>query len=593
MKQNVKILAALLLLSVIAFTKMSCKKTDTQQQETIDNKLIVEKFFKNSDNVNSSVQRVVNELKAKQATNSKFIENLVAKNGYAVWNKTVTKVKGSNLNFAKNSTNSNDTLVIIPLVQDSATTVGAYIEAHLTDSVQMGLHQKANYKNYAYGVIDASVNNAEKFAYEFMILDKRVFNHTKFKILDSLLFKHAFNSNTTSTTKQFMYLKINPINTNANGKLLFAASDEEDPCLEIWYNPNGDGCNCDGDEYFDHYEGNCDTGGGGDDGGGFGWGFGGGGGFGDGGGLGTGGGGTGGGTGGGGGAPTGGGGSGGGGGGTGGGGSGGGGGGWVPVTYIMPESHWEIWNQMDAEDNMDNAGMNCQGTKMRGNINFQGTLEHWLIQLDYMNMVPAAVAEYQIPGASVTGSGYPGRADLANQTTGELFEIKPEGTGVLTGPPELAHYITKANTGCPLPSGQVWKGGSNYPLIRVLANPKTPLGYLQVRMLPSSPGILLYQPITFQPVGAPAPVPVTFAGRLKELVEKLKADMSNFKSIISEYLSQNPDLVTYLKAAAFTAAVAIIVGTIVEDICSGGWGIFDDFQHFSLAYKIVRFAWAL
>jgi hypothetical protein len=590
MKQSVKLLGVLLLLSVITFTKMSCKKTDTQQpQETIDGKLIVEKFFRNTDNLEPSVQRVVNELKNKQAKNAKFIENLVAKNGYAVWNKTVSKVKGSSSKLARNATNSNDTLVIIPLVQDSANNVGAYIEAHVTDSVQMGLHQKANYKNYAYGVINASVNNAEKFAYEFMILDKRVFNHTKFKILDSSLFKHAYNTNTgSSTTKQFRYLKINSTSTNASGRLLFAEDDEEDPCLEIWYNPNGDQCNCDGDEYFDHYEGNCDDGGGGGD-GGFGWGFGGGGGFGDGSGLGTGGGGTGG------GGPTGGGG-GSGGGGTGGGGGGtGGGGGWIPVTYIMPESHVEIWNQIKAEDDMDNAGMNCQGTKMRGNINFQGTLEHWLIQLDYMNMVPAAVSEYQIPGASVTGSGYPGRADIANQTTGELFEIKPDGTGIFTGPPELAHYITKANAGCPLPAGQVWKAGYSYPSGRILLNPRSPNSYIQAVTSPTNSGVILYKPITTQPIGAPAPVPVTFAGRLKELVEKLKADMANFESIISEYLSkpENVALLNYIKGAALTAAVAVIVGTIIEDICTGGWGILDDFQHFVLAYKIVRFAWAL
>jgi hypothetical protein len=54
--------------------------------------------------------------------------------------------------------------------------------------------------------------------------------------------------------------------------------------------------------------------------------------------------------------------------------------------------------------------------------------------------------------------------------------------------------------------------------------------------------------------------------------------MSKFKETIAEYLKDNPDLVTYLKGAAIGAAVAIVVGTIVEDFLTAGAGILDDWQ---------------
>jgi hypothetical protein len=69
--------------------------------------------------------------------------------------------------------------------------------------------------------------------------------------------------------------------------------------------------------------------------------------------------------------------------------------------------------------------------------------------------------------------------------------------------------------------------------------------------------------------------------------------MSEFKRIISEYMNENPDLVNYLKGAAIGAAIGIIVGTIIEDFATLGGGIADDLASFTLAYKIVRFAWTL
>jgi hypothetical protein len=49
----------------------------------------------------------------------------------------------------------------------------------------------------------------------------------------------------------------------------------------------------------------------------------------------------------------------------------------------------------------------------------------------------------------------------------------------------------------------------------------------------------------------------------------------------------------YLKAAAYGAATAIVVGTIVEDFLTVGVGIADDWASFTLAYRLVRVARSL
>jgi hypothetical protein len=52
-------------------------------------------------------------------------------------------------------------------------------------------------------------------------------------------------------------------------------------------------------------------------------------------------------------------------------------------------------------------------------------------------------------------------------------------------------------------------------------------------------------------------------------------------------------LVTYIKTAAIGAGVAIVVGTILEDIITAGAGIADDWACFVLSYRIIRFALTL
>lgn len=90
----------------------------------------------------------------------------------------------------------------------------------------------------------------------------------------------------------------------------------------------------------------------------------------------------------------------------------------------------------------------------------------------------------------------------------------------------------------------------------------------------------------------PISVPQNVLDQLKNRIKKLKDGVAEADKIISEFFAHNPTLLNYIKAAAIGAGVAIIVGTIVEDILTGGVGILDDWASFALAYRIIRFALA-
>lgn len=88
-------------------------------------------------------------------------------------------------------------------------------------------------------------------------------------------------------------------------------------------------------------------------------------------------------------------------------------------------------------------------------------------------------------------------------------------------------------------------------------------------------------------------MPVSVVDKLKHLIDRLKQNFDKADIIIAEYLRQNPELVNYLKTAAIGAGVAIVVGTILEDVITAGAGIADDWACFVLSYRIIRFAAAL
>lgn len=196
--------------------------------------------------------------------------------------------------------------------------------------------------------------------------------------------------------------------------------------------------------------------------------------------------------------------------------------------------------------------------------------------------------EYKIPNAGAT-MGIPGYADIVNTTTGEIFEIKPPSS-IQQGASEVANYVTKANAFCA--NGVPYRPGSNFSTV-VLPYFTKPGKGMKVSLEPG--GVLKYEPVDSRPSPVILPVPQAVTDRLKSLIRKLVEHPDFAEYQIREFFSDsaNAQLKDALKTAVKGAGIAVVVGTIVEDVLSGGLGLMDDIVHFTMAYRAIRFAIAL
>lgn len=244
-------------------------------------------------------------------------------------------------------------------------------------------------------------------------------------------------------------------------------------------------------------------------------------------------------------------------------------------------------NLMNQEDARDDAAMSpCHGTFRNGNVMWPGTAEHWLIQFDYMATNPLALREYFIPGSSGKLTGAAGYADIADPSTNQMFEIKPNNnTGIQVGAAEVQLYVAQGNLLCPPSNGGSWTAGGNYPT-RYLPDPKNPSNVLKASLI--SPGVIVYEsePRNGQPEPVPVPLPQNLADKLKNLFQSIKANPSTRQQQVITFVRQNPKIVPYLKSAS----AGIIIGTILEDIASDGVGILDDWESFLIARTLWRVA---
>ncbi|MBB5396347.1 hypothetical protein [Mucilaginibacter sp. AK015] len=242
----------------------------------------------------------------------------------------------------------------------------------------------------------------------------------------------------------------------------------------------------------------------------------------------------------------------------------------------------QLLQQEDAAD--DAAAGPCHGTARNGNVKWPGTLEHWLIQFDYIASNPLSLKEYYVPGSSGKLNGNPGYADIANPVTGEMFEIKPDNTGGQSaGVAEIQLYVTKANALCPRVVGGGWSAGGNYPS-RSLPDPKNPANLLISRLF--SNGVIVYasKPRNGLPQPVPIVLPENLLEKLKKLFRQIKENPNNMQLQIIAFVRQNPKIIPYLKSAA----AVVVIGTILEDIASDGAGVLDDWQSFLIARALWR-----
>lgn len=270
---------------------------------------------------------------------------------------------------------------------------------------------------------------------------------------------------------------------------------------------------------------------------------------------------------------------------------GGGGGGGTPTTgYQLTQEDYQILNEIEAEDLEadNNTNTPCYGTGRSGNVKWPGVYPHWVIQFDYVKNNLNAKREYSIPGSSInSNTGY---ADIVNLVTNEIFEIKPQSQ-VANGIAEVNTYVIKANENCNTLNGGLWQKGFNYPT-KIFNNPFNPDFPIKAELFDL--GLILYTYVDIQnnPITSPAFLPQNLADKVKNFVRELARNPIDIEEKIIVFLRENRsstsslDLPTILR----TTAAVIVIGTIVEDIVTGGVGIADDWASFVIARNMIRIA---
>ncbi len=265
----------------------------------------------------------------------------------------------------------------------------------------------------------------------------------------------------------------------------------------------------------------------------------------------------------------------------------------LKFTYNLTDQDQRIINQVKEEDEMADALLGtptpCHGTNRMGNKRFSGTIEHWLIQYDYLMSNPNSFREYFIPQSGANGG--PGYADLVNKNTYEIFEIKPDNPdGRKYGMEEVKRYVDNANVHCSPSlegSSKNWTQGMLYTS-RTLPYPLDITK--QLNIFRGEPGVIVYNIGQKNTIPQQILIPQEVLDKIASLLKELKKDMENLEEKILVYLQEYPEIVKYIKAAAIGAAVTIVVGTIAEDIITLGAGVADDWASFLMAYKLVRIA---
>lgn len=219
----------LLIPTLFSILLTSCKKHDIdyRNQEEKPNEL---RFFNLHGNKNSSVTQISKDLK-KLNQEKPFVTKFINLAGYPRWDKGffLPKIE-RNLRMQSQTTVSNSTY-IIPVVSENDKFVTGAIIATIGDSSTYRLALLRDYQSYQ--------KDKASFLKAMMILDAKVYGYNKFKIRDTI----AVNN-----TKEVFFSQSGANSTSGR----ITARSNNDPCdiIEIWYNPDGDACNCNGDEYY-------------------------------------------------------------------------------------------------------------------------------------------------------------------------------------------------------------------------------------------------------------------------------------------------------------------------------------------------------
>lgn len=167
----------------------SCKKMDYVIESQPDPAL--DKFFKIPANAPTAVYKVAAEFKRQNAINS-FIPTLIKQSGYPVWDKAqVYFGKGghTNSNIVNNFGEGEDTIAIVPFLEENGNQVSAFIISRINNGTKLYLYRANDYDRFRYGGVDAEYISSDKIVYQLVLLNEAVFGHRKYALSDTMLFR--------------------------------------------------------------------------------------------------------------------------------------------------------------------------------------------------------------------------------------------------------------------------------------------------------------------------------------------------------------------------------------------------------------------
>jgi uncharacterized membrane protein YgcG len=243
--KTIKCILSFIGILVVLFIKLGCRKIETKIMDETNIAVVTDKFFATKGVEDPVLLRVISEMKKRNANHS-FVPNFVKKYGYPVWNKCTITLPNANKNDRSTSEN-NDTIITIPIVQNNIPRVYAAIDAIINDSISLSLFQSNQYKNYIYGGA-GNTYTAEYYAKSFMLLEYAVFGYAKFNIKDDTLYRAYFPNVNFSTNHRFIRTEFKENSNGTNGRNTLLISQQPCQLAGVYEDPDGEWDN--GDEIF-------------------------------------------------------------------------------------------------------------------------------------------------------------------------------------------------------------------------------------------------------------------------------------------------------------------------------------------------------
>lgn len=215
-------------------------KVDIQKGDITPN---VARFFALPASAPLSVKRVANELK-RQNERKGFITNIIAKEGYAIWEHSL--VRPVNSATAARGGRSSDTVVIVPLVLSDTRYVNSFILAILNGTTRLHLFRGDQYTNHRFGTLNTDSITAEKLSILIMLLDKEVFGYDQFLITDHNLFDSYINISRDEIVTRRKIQLTDSLITNPDGSLSERSRVQVCTTIESFHCPFPGRCTPDG-----------------------------------------------------------------------------------------------------------------------------------------------------------------------------------------------------------------------------------------------------------------------------------------------------------------------------------------------------------